>query len=45
LVSSSPTAAAVGSVEIHAQSGLVVRVQGAVDPALLVNVLRAISQC
>jgi hypothetical protein len=45
LVSSNPTAATVASVEVHAQSGLVVRVQGAVDPALLVSVLRAVSQC
>lgn len=34
-----------GSIEIHGRSGLVVRVHGGVDPALLVNVLRAVSQC
>lgn len=34
-----------GSIEIQGHSGLVVRVHGGVDPALLVSVLRAVSQC
>ena len=37
--------ATAGSIEIHGRSGLVVRVHTAVDPALLVSVLRAVSQC
>jgi hypothetical protein len=44
VVSSKPSASA-GAVEVHARSGLVVRVHGTVDPALLVSVLRAVAQC
>jgi hypothetical protein len=33
------------AVEVHARSGLVVRVQGGVDSALLLSVLRAVTQC
>jgi hypothetical protein len=34
-----------GILEVHARSGLVVRVQGSVDAEVLVSVLRAVSQC
>jgi hypothetical protein len=34
-----------GIVEVHARSGWVVRVQGRVEDAVLVSVLRAVSQC
>lgn len=41
----SRASASAGSVEVHTRSGLVVRVQGSVDPVLLVSVLRAASRC
>jgi len=44
-VVASQTEATPGSIEIHGRSGLVVRVHTAVDPELLVSVLRAVSQC
>jgi transposase-like protein len=44
-VMSSRSSTSSALVEVHARSGLVVRVPQGVDPALLLSVLRAVTQC
>jgi hypothetical protein len=44
-VVSASSSAGAGTVEIHSRSGLVVKVQGSVDPGLLVSVLQAVCRC